>query len=114
MRKNVAEAGDLRFLLVRNKDRLVPTPPELLPPANESPGLARKVGVQVVHEAGEALRIRDGQEEVEVVGEEGEGVDLDRIEPSGACEYAEGEIPEDGRGSEQEPPLHRAAGDLEQ
>ena len=90
--EDLAEPADLGFGLLRNQDRLIPAPPELLPPANEPTRLTGEIGVEVVHEARQALGAGDGHEQVKVVGEEGEGVDLDRVEPGGAGEDAEGEI----------------------
>ena len=52
--KQVAKTGDLRLGLEAHRDRPVPTAPGLLTPAVHPAGLARDVGVEVVHERGES------------------------------------------------------------
>jgi hypothetical protein len=53
-------------------------------PIDKASDLAGEIGVEVLHEAGETLDIRHGEQEVIVVGEACKGVDSDGIEALGS------------------------------
>jgi hypothetical protein len=90
--KQVQQPIDLRCGLFRDEDRLVAAPPELLAPADRAADLAGEVGVEVVHEGGEAGGARNSEEQVVVVAKEDEGVHLHRVEADGAGENASAQV----------------------
>jgi hypothetical protein len=112
--KQVEEPLDLGCGLLRNEDRLVAASPELLSPAYGATHFAGEVGVEVVHEGGEASGARSGEEQVVVVSEEHEGVHLYGIEAYGASEDAAAQVGDERCRLEQEPPLHGSASDLDE
>ena len=83
--KNIAETVDLGGGFVADQDGLVAARPEMRGPIDQAADLTGEVGVEVLHEAGEAMGIGDGEQEMVVVGEEGEGVDSDRVEALGSA-----------------------------
>jgi len=88
--ENVAEPVYLGSRFITDENSLVAAAPELRWPIDQASDLAGEVGVEVLHEASESLGIGDGKQDVVVVGEEGEGVDPDRVEAFGS-----GQDPED-------------------
>lgn len=114
MGEEIAKASDLGFRLFGYEDGLVPAPPELLAPADEPPSLPGEVGVEVAHEARQPLRALDGYQQMEVVGEKGERVELDRIKAHRARQDAQRQVAENGRRPQEQPPLHGAASDFDE
>lgn len=114
MTKDVEQAFDLGGLLRGDGNRLIATPPKSLAPANRAADLAGEVGVQVIHESCQALGVRSREQQVVVVSEEGKGVDLYRIAPHRAGEYAAAELSDAMGRLEQESALERPRGDLDE
>lgn len=112
--QNVKQALDLRGRLVRDQNRLIAPAPELLPPLHLATDLAGEVRVEVVHEGGQPIRARDGEQQVEVVGEEAEGMDLDGVQAHRSGEHSADEVRDQRRGRQQESPLNGAARHLDQ
>jgi hypothetical protein len=83
-------------------------------PAGEAGHLAGEITVDVLHEVGEALRIRDLKQEVKMVGQADDGRDADRVEPAGSGEDSDEDLVEPGAGPEEEQAVDGPAGDLDQ
>ena len=114
MRQHISQPVDLGLLLVRNEDRLISAPPELLSPAHQPTCLPSEVRVEIGHEGGQLLGVGDAHEEVIVIREEDVGMDLDGVEARGASEHAESGLAQNGRRSQEQATLDRATGDLDQ
>lgn len=112
--QDVEQALDLRGGLVRHQDRLIAAPPELLPPLHLATDLAGEIRVQVVHEGSQPVGSLDGEQQVEMIGEEAEGMDLDGVEARRAGERSADEVGDERRGCQQATPLNGAARHLDQ
>lgn len=96
MREQVLEAPHLGRLLVAHHDGLIAASPELVAPMRQTAGLSGQVGIDETHETREPLCVRNVEQEVEMIREEDEPADLDRIEPLGSSQDADHDLAELG------------------
>jgi hypothetical protein len=105
---------ELRLVPVLDGYHGVASPPELFPPAVETPGLAGEAGVDVAHEISEQFDIRGGQQQMDVVGGYDHEVEEDSwVAFEEAAEDAEDNLVEFLGRTQQQPSLDSACGHLE-
>lgn len=112
--EDVEETADLRQFLVGDDDRLVAPRPERALPVVHAADLFGDVCPDEGHESGELPRALGGEQQVQVVREDHEGVQDHPVARLGAAEDAENELVELRGRPQEKPALHGAAGDLDE
>src|SRR6185295_11614802 len=112
--EDVDEPLYLCRLFFTDGDRLIAPSEHLVAPASESRDLARQLGKEVGHEAGELFAVGGPGQNMEVVAQKDEGRELDSIATLGPSQGSQDDLVEQGVGPEQEAALDRAAGDVEE
>ena len=108
--KDVGETRHLSRLLVGDEDR---ARPELLPPVVEPPDFSRDVAGNVLHEARELLGRLRRQQQMGVIGEDGEAVDLHAVPPLRAAKDTDDEVVEPAARPKQEATVDGPQADLD-
>jgi hypothetical protein len=114
MRKNVSEAGDLRFLLVADDEVLVAPAPELRLPVSRTSYLLGQVGIDIPHELGHPAGVLHVRQGMEVIGNKEKTNQLDRVHPFGPGQDTDDGLRDSGTRREQQAALDGAAGHLDE
>jgi hypothetical protein len=112
--EHVLEARGLGFGLRADQDGLIPPSKNLLPPAGEASDLPGELGVEVIHEARELPGVVHLQDQMEMIGGEGESADPHRVETLRPGDGSQDDRIEDRSRAKQEAAVERPAGHLDQ
>jgi len=112
--KDVFETSNLGALLLADNDRPEAPGPDFVTPVDEAADLPGQVGVEVAHEVRELLGAVDPQEQVIVIGQEGEGTDLHFVETLGPGQSTDDDLVERRAWAEKEAALDGAGRDFDQ
>lgn len=113
MTQQIVESSDLSLLFAGDDDHLVAASPERASPIVNPPNLFGEVRLEEGHEESQLLRRLGREQEVQVVRQDHEAVDGHPVASLRSPENPQGDVVELWRRSQQQPSLHRAAGDLD-
>ena len=113
LRQDVSQPLDLGLPLAGDGDRGIALAPDLLWPVAEVPDLSGQVAIEIAEESRQVVGVPRRDDEVVVVGEEGEGVEDHLVLAHRPAEHALDDALHLGRGLEEEAALEGALGDLD-